>query len=76
MEENLTCENRYPNVPWPPTAGPYYSFYEALVTLTLEAEDDEVAMAALKLQGACGRAFGRPSKANINGIQVKGVPMK
>lgn len=66
-------ENEYPKVAWPIAAGSYYSFYEALVTLTLEAEDDTVAINALKMQGACNQAFGRPSYANHNGIPIGDV---
>ena len=76
MEKNLGGENDSPKVVWPRSAGPYYSFYETLVTLTLEAEDDAVAIAALKLQGACSRAYGRPAMATFNGISVRGVPIK
>ena len=70
MEKKSIDDNGYPKVAWPRAAGSYYSFYEALVTLTLEAEDDTVAINALKMQNACTRAFGRPSYANHNGIPI------
>ena len=61
---------------WPTSAGSYAAFYGALVSLSLEAADDRVAVLALKLQGACNATYGRPTSAVFNGIPIKGVPMK
>lgn len=38
----------------------YAEFYEILVTLTLEGETEEIALAALRLQVALTEVFGRP----------------
>lgn len=38
----------------------YAEFYDFLVTLTLEAESFEVALAALRLQTALTELYGRP----------------
>lgn len=38
----------------------YAEFYEILVTLTLEGETEEIALAALRLQSLLTEVFGRP----------------